>query len=162
MVRSMSWLPLPAAAPRGDPFEQVFALRPNLFAAWRAFTRLFWTRRLVDVCVLELCRLRVAQLLGARYPQSVRTPEALRAGLREAQVAALASWWTSDAFGATERACLRFAEQFVLDAKGITDADAAAVVAALGDAGMVAFVEALAIFDGFSRFCCSLDIEARA
>jgi alkylhydroperoxidase family enzyme len=157
----MSWLPLTAPATGRDPFEQVFDLRPNLFEAWRDFTALFWTRRLVDPRVLELCRLRIAQMLGARYPQSVRTPEALQAGLLEDRIAALASWWTSDAFGETERACLRFAEQFVLDAKGITDTDAAAVVGALGDAGTVAFVEALAIFDGFSRFCCSLDIGAR-
>jgi alkylhydroperoxidase family enzyme len=159
----MSWLPLPAAqaaAPR-DPFERVFALRPNLFEAWRDFTALFWKRRLVDPLVLELCRLRIAQMLGARHPQSLRTPEALAAGLSEERIAALASWWSSDGFSSTERACLRFAEQFVLDAKGITDADAAAVVSALGDAGTVAFVEALAIFDGFSRFCCSLDVAAR-
>jgi alkylhydroperoxidase family enzyme len=158
----VSWLPLPAAAAGADPFERVFALRPNLFEAWRDFSALFWTRRLVDPVVLELCRLRVAQLLGARYPQSVRTPEARAAGLSEGRIAALATWWTSDRFGETERACLRFAEQFTLDAHGITDADAAAVVRALGDAGMVAFVEALAIFDGFSRFCCSLDVGAGA
>jgi alkylhydroperoxidase family enzyme len=158
----MSWLPLPAAAPAADPFERVFALRPNLFEAWRAFTRLFWTRRLVDPCVLELCRLRIAALNDAAYPQRVRTPEALAAGLREERIAALASWWTSDAFSETERACLRFAEQFTLDARGITDADAAAVTAALGDAGTVAFVEALAIFDGFSRFCASLAIGERS
>jgi alkylhydroperoxidase family enzyme len=85
-----------------------------------------------------------------------------RAALPPAKVAELAGWWTSAAFSETECACLRFAEQFVLDAKGISDADAAAVVGALGDAGTVAFVEALAIFDGFSRFCCSLDVEARA
>ena len=155
----MSWLPLPATELGRDPFERVFALRPNLFETWRDFSSLFWTRRLVDPSVLELCRLRVAQLLGARYPQSVRTPEAQAAGLPEARIAALASWRTSS-FTHTERACLRFAEQFVLDAKGITDADAAAVVGALGDAGTVAFVEALAIFDGFARFCCSLDIGA--
>jgi len=156
----MSWLPLPVGAPGVDPFERVFGLRENLFEAWRDFARLFWTRRLVDPCVLELCRLRIAQLNGARHPLSLRTPEALRAGLCEERIAALAAWWTSDAFSDTERACLRFAEQFVLDAKGITDADAAAVVAALGEAGTVAFVEALAIFDGFSRFCTSLDIGA--
>ena len=160
MVGGMSWLPLAATAAGRDPFERVFALRPNLFEAWRDFTALFWTRRLVDPALLELCRLRVAQLLGARHPLSLRTPEALAAGLTESRIAALASWWTSDAFGATERACLRFAEQFVLDAKGITDADAAAVVSALGEAGTVALVEALAIFDGFSRFCASLEIEA--
>jgi alkylhydroperoxidase family enzyme len=160
MVRAMSWLPLPATAADRDPFEGVFALRANLFEAWRDFSALFWTRRLMDPVVLELCRLRVAQLLGARHPQSVRTPEAIAAGLSEDRIAALESWWTRGDFSATERACLRFAEQFVLDAKGITDADAAAVVGALGDAGTVAFVEALAIFDGFSRFCCSLDVGA--
>lgn len=156
----MSWLPLPATAAGRDPFERVFALRPNLFEAFRDFSSLFWTRRLVDPVVLELCRLRVAQMLEARYPQSVRTPQALAAGLREDRIAALPCWWTSDGFDETERACLRFAEQFVLDAKGITDADAAAVTGALGDAGTVAFVEALAIFDGFSRFCCALEVGA--
>jgi alkylhydroperoxidase family enzyme len=158
----MSWLPLPAATADRDPFERVFALRPNLFEAWRDFASLFWTRRLVDPVVLELCRLRVAQLLGARYPQSVRTSQAQSAGLKEARIAALSDWWNRGDFDATERACLRFAEQFVLDAKGISDADAAAVVSALGEAGTVAFVEALAIFDGFSRFCCSLDVEQAA
>jgi len=58
-------------------------------------------------------------------------------------------------------ACLRFAEQFVVDAKAIGDEEAAPVVAALGEAGTVAFVEALAIFDGFSRFCCMLDVAPR-
>ena len=157
----MSWLPLPATAARRDPFERVFALRPNLFEAWRDFSALFWTRRLVDPVVLELCRLRVAQLLGSPLPaERAHAGGAAPRGCSESRIAALASWWTSDDFDATERACLRFAEQFVLDAKGITDADAAAVVGALGDAGTVAFVEALAIFDGFSRFCCSLDIGA--
>jgi alkylhydroperoxidase family enzyme len=156
----MSWLPLPAATADRDPFERVFALRANLFEACRDFAGLFWSRRLLDPVVLELCRLRVAQMLGARHPQSVRTPQAQQAGLQETRIAALSDWWNSLDFSPTERACLRFAEQFVLDPKGITDADAAAVTGALGDAGTVAFVEALAIFDGFSRFCCSLEIGA--
>jgi alkylhydroperoxidase family enzyme len=154
----MSWLPAQAAG--NDPFERVFGLRPNLFAAWRDFASLFWKRRLLDPVLLELCRLRVAQMLGARHPLAVRTPEAVRAGLPQAKLAALDAWWKSDAFDAAERACLRFAEQFVLDPKGITDADAAAVVSALGEPGTVALVEALAIFDGFSRFCLALDVEA--
>jgi alkylhydroperoxidase family enzyme len=77
---------------------------------------------------------------------------AARAERPAAQVAAIDRWWESGAFDPTERACLRFAEQFAMDPKEISDADAAAVVAALGDAGTVAFVEALAILDGFSRF----------
>jgi alkylhydroperoxidase family enzyme len=154
----MTWLP--AAAAGADPFERVFALRPNLYTAWRDFTSLFWTRRLVDPVLLELCRLRVAQVLGASPPPRAR--EALAAGLDEARIGALSDWWNSPLFGPAERACLRFAEQFVLDAKGITDADAAAVVAALGEPATVAFVEALAIFDGFTRFGRVLEIGAPA
>jgi alkylhydroperoxidase family enzyme len=76
-----------------------------------------------------------------------------RAAIDPPTLAALEAWWKrEDLFDATERACLRFAEQFVLDAQQISDADAHAVKDALGDAGLVAFVEALAILDGFSRF----------
>lgn len=151
----MTWLP--ASGPGETDFERAFALRPELFAAWRDFASLFWTRRLVDPVLLELCRLRIAAMLGARQPLGLRMPEAK---LDEARIALLDSWWTHDSFSETERACLRFAERFALDPKEISDADAAAVVAALGDAGMVAFVEALAIFDGFARFMRFLEIEA--
>lgn len=151
----MTWL---AATGSGESdLERAFALRPELFAAFRDFAELFWSRRLVDPVVLELCRLRIAAMLGARAALALRRPEARDAGLDESRIAALASWWTSDRFSEPERACLRFAEQFALDPKEISDADAAAVVAALGDAGMVAFVEALAIFDGFARFERFLD-----
>lgn len=146
----MGWLP--TAGGGADDLERAFALRPELFEAWRAFRELFWTRRLVDPVVLELCRLRIAGMLGARASLAARRPEARDAGLDESRIALLDAWWQSDRFGDVERACLRFAEQFALDPKGISDADAAAVVAALGDAGMVAFVEALALFDGFARF----------
>jgi alkylhydroperoxidase family enzyme len=153
----VSWLP--ASGPGRDDFERVFALRPDLFEAWREFASLFFEKRLVDPVVLELCRLRIAQLNGARHPLSLRTPEARAAGLDEAKLAALEAWWRSPGFSDLERACLRFAEQFATDASGISDDEARPVVAALGDAGTVAFVEALAVFDGFSRFCRMLDVE---
>ena len=46
----------------------------------------------------------------------------------------------------------------MLDPSGIGDDDAAAVVAALGEPGTVAFVEVLAILDGFSRFARFLEL----
>jgi alkylhydroperoxidase family enzyme len=159
----VSWLPehAPGLGDAADDFERVFALRPELFAAWREFASLFWEKRLVDPVILELCRLRIAQLHRARHPLSLRTPEARDAGLDEAKIAALERWWDSDRFAPLERACLRFAEQFVADAKAMSDDEAARVVVALGDAGTVAFVEALAVFDGFARFCCMLDVAPR-
>jgi alkylhydroperoxidase family enzyme len=152
----MSWLP--EAAPGRDDFERTFGLRPELFAAWRAFAGLFWEKRLVDPVLLELCRLRIAQMNGAAYLLSIRTPEAVAAGLGEAKVANLAEWWKQAGFSDLERACLRFAEQFMVDAQGMSDEEARPVVEALGDAGTVAFIEALAVFDGTSRFCRMLDV----
>jgi alkylhydroperoxidase family enzyme len=159
----VSWLPehAPGLLDSSDDFERVFSLRPNLYEAWREFAAVFWEKRLVDPVILELCRLRVAQLHRARYPLSTRMSEARDGGLDEARIGALERWWESDAFAPLERACLRFAEQFVVDAKSMEDPVAAPVVEALGDAGSVAFVEALAIFDGFSRFCCMLDVAPR-
>jgi alkylhydroperoxidase family enzyme len=156
MLRGMSWLP--EAAPGRDDFERTFGLRPELFAAWRAFAGLFFEKRLVDPVLLELCRLRIAQMNGAHYLLSLRTPEAVAAGLGEAKLANLAAWWKQPGFSDLERACLRFAEQFVLDAEAMSDEEARPVVEALGDAGTVAFVEALAVFDGTSRFCRMLDV----
>jgi alkylhydroperoxidase family enzyme len=157
MLRPMSWLP--EAGPGRDDFERTFALRPELFAAWREFAGLFFAKRLVDPAVLELCRLRIAELHGARHPLSVRTPEAQAAGLDEAKLARLGEWWKQPGFTPLERACLRFAEQFALDPGAMSDEEARPVIEALGDAGAVAFIEALAIFDGFARFCRMLGVE---
>jgi alkylhydroperoxidase family enzyme len=139
--------------------DAVFGLRPELYAAWRGFRDVFWDQRLVEPALLELCRLRVAALHECRAELATRTPAARAAGLDQAKIAALADWATDPRFDARERACLRFAEQFVLDPHGITDADAAAVVAALGEPGLVALVEALALFDGFCRFRAVLGVQ---
>ncbi len=154
----MSWLPETATG--ATPIERVFGLRQDLFIACRDFAALFWERRLVDPTLLELCRVRIGQMIGAELPALCDAMNDARAAVPAAKLADLDAWWKSAAFSDTERACLRFAEQFVLDPKGIGDDDAAAVVAALGDAGTVAFVEALAILDGFSRFTRFLEIGA--
>ncbi|MEE2677090.1 MAG: carboxymuconolactone decarboxylase family protein [Myxococcota bacterium] len=152
----MTWLP--ETAPGADPFARVFGLRPNLFDAWKQFEALLWQDKRVDPVVLELCRLRLAGMNGAAYGRNRRAPAAVEAGLEEAKIAALDHWWKTDLYSATEQACLRFAEQFALDPGEITDAVARPVVEALGEPGTVAFVEALAIFDGFSRFSAILGI----
>jgi len=152
----LTWLP--ETAPGNDPFERVFGLRPNLFEAWKGFEALLWENDRVDPVVLELCRLRLAGMNGAPFCLGERTRAAAKAGLGEAQIAALDSWWKTDLFSDTEVACLRFAEQFALDPGEISDEVAGPVVEALGEPGTVAFVQALAIFDGFSRFCAILDV----
>ena len=154
----MTWLPDTAAG--ATPFARAFGLRPELFAQYQMFAELFWTRRPVDPVVLELCRLRIAQLLGSATELAARRPEARAAGLTEARIAALDHWRDTPDFSAVERACLAFAEKFTLDPHGVSDADAAAVTAHLSAPEMVAFTEALAVFDGFTRFRLILGIEA--
>jgi alkylhydroperoxidase family enzyme len=142
---------LPGRAEGASEFERVFRLRENLYEAWAEFAGLLWARRLAPPVILQLVQLRVRQLHGAQLGAQ-RMSEAVEEGWDETRVAELGEWWKSARFSETERACLRLAEQFVLDAKGIGEAEIAPVRTALGDAAVVALVEALAIFDGFTRF----------
>jgi alkylhydroperoxidase family enzyme len=146
----VTWLPETAA---GDtPLDRVFGLRPDLYEPFRAFYAVFWTDGLLDPVVLELCRLRVAQLLRCESEQRVRYAPARDAGLTEEQVARLADWPRDPSLTDSQRAALAFAEQFVLDPHGIDDAQRDAVIDHLGRPGLVALCEALALFDGFCRF----------
>jgi alkylhydroperoxidase family enzyme len=155
----VTWLPEQASG--ASQFERVFGLRANLFAAWREFVSLLWEKRLAPPVILQLAQLRVRQLHGLALGAQ-RMSEALEAGWDESRVAELEMWWKSARFDAAERACLRLAEQFVLDAKGISVEEIVPVRAALGDAAVVAFALALAIFDGFTRFQKMLGIAGSA
>jgi alkylhydroperoxidase family enzyme len=93
----------------------------------------------LDPAILDLCRKRVGTLLrcpnhaGPIPPRSEMDPRQL--------------------------ACVDFAELFVLDHHGITDAQAAEVIRHLGDAEMVVLTTALAVYDGFCRFEQTLTTE---
>ena len=128
----------------------VLALRPELAHRYDALGHQVWAAGL-DPTLLELCRIRVATVLGDAAGAALRTPAALAAGLDEQRVAQLDEWWSHPAFGPAERAALATAEQFVVDVHGVSDESFAAVVDALGPAGAVAFSMALALFDGQSR-----------
>jgi alkylhydroperoxidase family enzyme len=147
-----SWL---ASAP-DDSLEGLLTLRPDLAEAYEAFAGRLWRDRLVDPVVLELCRLRVAQLLGDEPELRRRTPEAVAAGLDEAAVAELSSWPTSPRFAPAPRVALGLAEQFVVDPHGVSDDQMAEVRAHVGDAGVVALTTALGLFDGFARMRTTL------
>lgn len=98
----------------------------------------------VDPRLYELCRLRVAALLGTpdHDTSDVVSP---------ATVAALASWPTSDLFTDIDRACLAFAEQFVIDVASLSDAQAAAVSDRLGPQGFADFVHGLLVIEQRQR-----------
>lgn len=152
----MTWLR--ATAPGTTEFDRVFGLRPELYDDFRRFVSLFRSLQAIDPDILDLCRLRIAQVLGG---DTVPTIGAAGTGARTPpaeKVAALEEWRQAAVFTDRERACLAFAEKFVLQPHGVTDEDAAAVTAHLSDKEMIAFTEALAILDGFTRFRIILGI----
>jgi alkylhydroperoxidase family enzyme len=150
---------LPVAAPGATAFDRVLGLCPDLCADYHAFAALFWEQDSVGAVVLELCRLRIAQLLRCEGELRLRHEPARAAGLDEAKIARLDRWPTAPDFTEVERACLAYAEQFVLDAHAISDAQAAEVASHLTPAGLVALTEALALFEGFARFRTVMGVE---
>ena len=86
-----TWLPdLP---PGETDWERVAALAPAAFGAVADLQRVVWAT--FDPVVLELARLRTAQLLGFEAGLALRSHAARAAGLDEAKIGALASWPTS-------------------------------------------------------------------
>jgi AhpD family alkylhydroperoxidase len=145
----MTWLP--EHADGGTPLDRVLGLRPDLAGPYREFIDIFWRDRLVDPVVLDLCRLRVAQLLGCLAELGMRTPEAVAAGLTEEQATRVAAWPTAECFTDSQRAALAFAEQFVIDPHGIAGPIRDDLREHYPLPEVVALTEALALFDGFQR-----------
>ena len=103
-------------------------------ALWQAV----WQQSYIPAHLLELCRVRLAQLHGATCELQAQSPVGVRA----------------DPDGVTsvpERAALEFAEVYGQDPQAITDELAAAVKAHFGEPGLVALIEALGVIDGRIR-----------
>ncbi len=147
----MTWLPRTAAGT--TPLDRVFGLRPAAYARFRELYDALWSQTALDPVVLELCRLRVATLLGCDG-EPAGTP-----GLSAARVAALPQWPTSPLFDEAERACLGFAEQYVMDPHGVTDEHFTALQAHLAPAAVATLVLGLAVFEALARFRVALGVE---
>ena len=150
----------PVNPERAPTFAETFGQRPNLYAAWQEFEALLWQADGARPEIYALCRRRLAQMNGAAVLPGSPDPPQINdhSDSNDDKEHALSTWRKSDLFSDLERACLAFAEQYAVDPSGISDEMARPVTEALGDAGTVAFVEALAIFDGFTRFCAMLEV----
>lgn len=126
-------------------------IRPHLKPAQAAELDGLWAEQMVPATVLELCRLRIAQLHHNDGEFSLRREEAQMAGLTEKKIARLSCWYQDKFFSEGEKACVETAELFVQDPLAVTDALAAEVVELLGEPGYLALLEALALFDSMMR-----------
>lgn len=150
----MSWLP--DVTPGLGAVDRAWALRPEAARRRDAFIAGLWDGGAIGVGLLELCRVRIAQLAGCSAEARRRTP---RTGLAEETIAALPDWPTSPSFGPLERSCLEFAEQYVLDPHGVTDEHFASLRQHLDDPAIATLTLAIATFDADTRFRLALGLE---
>jgi alkylhydroperoxidase family enzyme len=132
-------------------FDGVVNHRPRYAAALRATEAALWQQDVLDPVTLELCRLRIAELLGCEPALDHRTSEAVAAGLDEAMVAALSRWPDDDRFDNRLRTCLGYAEQLLVDAQGVSDDQAPEVVLAIGEGGFLVLTYACGLFETTQR-----------
>jgi alkylhydroperoxidase family enzyme len=142
---------VPELAEGATLLDRVANLRPGYGAALRAVETELWAQDAIDPVTLELCRLRIAQLLGCADALAERTPAAVAAGLDEAAVAVLPRWSSDGRFDARLRTCLGYAEQLLVDAQGVTDEQAGAVIAAVGEGGFLVLTYACGLFETTQR-----------
>jgi len=113
---------------------------PRLAPSLAALEAEVWTRN--DPVLLDLCRLRLAQLVGREVP-----PRAAPAD----KVAALRRWPTDPAFTEAERALLDFCEHYAIDAQAVTDEHAARLREHFDPPALAALTTGIAVYDALSR-----------
>jgi alkylhydroperoxidase family enzyme len=153
----MTWLR--EQADGEQPLDRVFGLSPVVYEQYRELVRHVWQPGLISPVLLELCRLRMAQLIGGEHGFAGRAPQAAEAGLSDEKVAALRQWPTSPLFDAAERACLAFAESYVIDAHSVTDGQCAELQRHLSPSEVAVLTTALALFDATARFEVALGVH---
>lgn len=134
----------PALGPEVDHW--LSRLAPEAHAALTDLHAAIWES--LDPALLELVRLRYAQLLDDPEEFARRTPAA---ALAEEKVNALRDWPASPLFTDGERCVLALAEQMCGDVAGVTTADINPVLAHYGPATTYGLVQALYALDFHQR-----------
>lgn len=154
----MTWLR--ETAPGATPLDRTFGLCPQAYDRFRDLYGALWDPDAIDPTLLELCRLRIATILGSAGDQALRFGDAQAAGLTDDDVTELPRWPDSPRFAGVRRACLAFAEQYVIDPHGLTDAEFDALHEHLDERAIATLTLAVAMFDALGRFRVALEIEA--
>src|SRR5690606_16209038 len=102
--------------------------------------------------------MRVAQLIVACYEASQYAPVALREGVTEAQLAALADWRESGLFSAKERAVLAYCEAMTREIH-FSDAIFSALRSHFDERLIVELTATIAAYNMVSRFLEALQIH---
>jgi alkylhydroperoxidase family enzyme len=133
---------MPVAGVGGSLLEQAASRRPAYGAALAEVLDAIWDQSVLDAPTLELCRLRIGQLLGGA-PEAERVDRSLADALRH--------WPTDERFDARLRTVLGYAEQLLLDAQEVDDAHAQHVIDAIGEDGFLVLTYACGVFETTQR-----------
>ena len=102
----------------------------------------------VDPTLLALVRLRMGVLLG----KPAELDLAAAAGILSSEkIASLPQWPKSPLFSDAERACLDYAEQYVIDVSGMTEEHSQALLRHFTVAEIFAFAHAVYLIDASQR-----------
>jgi alkylhydroperoxidase family enzyme len=127
----------------------VYDLRQDAAEILDRANRYAW--QTVPAPVLELVRLSVASMIGNAAGLSRRSVAARDAGLTESKIAQLGQYLDAEDFTAAERACLTFAEQFVIDVSNLPESYVAALKTDFPGVDALAFAEALYVTECTQR-----------
>ncbi|CAN0452847.1 unnamed protein product [Phaeothamnion confervicola] len=131
--------------------HQVVAHSPKMLRAQAAYASSMREDSILPRDLQELLILRVAQVNGSEYEQSVHRPIALACGASLEKIEALPGWANSPAFDARERAALAFVDQGAGSGE-IHDAAFAAAAELFSSREMVEIATLVAWYVGNSRF----------
>ena len=129
--------------------DRVWNLRPRYYELFMTDYNASIGR--LDPVLVELCRIRIAQLVESEFDQSLRYRPAIVAALTEAKIQSIQDYVTSPLFSARERAALEFTEQWVIQSSSITDEDCARLQEHLSVHEFIYFTKALSVLDQFAR-----------
>ena len=132
-----TWLPI-----KGGPLDQIPIAADQL----RALVARLWDTA-DDPVILELCRLRIALLVDVPADPAFRSPHPLDNRL----ASALSAWPDDPRFTDAQRSALGFAEQYVLDAHGVTDSQIARLRDHFSPAQLATVTTGIAVFDALAR-----------
>jgi alkylhydroperoxidase family enzyme len=137
--------------------DRVWGLRDDYYRLFMADYRKALSN--LDPVLVELCRLRVAQMVESPFDLSVRYLPAIDAGLSEQKISVLGDYPTSPHFTDRERTALEFTEQWVIQSSSIADENVQRLLTVLSPEEFIYFCKALSVMDQFARANAIFAIE---
>lgn len=105
----------------------------------------------------ELAISRTAQILGGKHVFGSHSQSAIRFGVAEEKIAALANWASSDVFSERDRAILAYTDALICDGS-VPDDVFAALSALLPERQVVELTASIAYYTAISKFMIAFEI----